>query len=159
MDWCSSVGTASPRSTHTCRWISIHCLALKIYMYWLTWVVATHSASLAYLHVQLELEEKSKILATISSHGGLYYFNRLPFGIASTQAIWQRPMGNIASTGRDSYDSVPSGRYNSGRLLRGSRPSVAGPGMERLIERNAHSFKKRSSTVDSASIKRVYTGS
>ena len=48
---------------------------------------------LAYL--QMELEEESKILATISTHRGLYRFNRLPFGVASAPAIWQRAIEQV----------------------------------------------------------------
>ena len=49
--------------------------------------------NLAYL--QMELDEESKILATISTHKGLHRFNCLSFGIASAPAIWQRAMEQV----------------------------------------------------------------
>ena len=44
----------------------------------------------AYLH--LEVDEESRDLLTISTHRGLFRYNRLPYGIASAPAIWQRTM-------------------------------------------------------------------
>ena len=49
--------------------------------------------NLAYL--QMELDEESKILATISTHRELYCFNCLSFGVASAPAIWQRAMEQV----------------------------------------------------------------
>ena len=39
--------------------------------------------------LQIELEEKVKAYTTINTHKGLYSFNRLPYGIASSPAIFQ----------------------------------------------------------------------
>ena len=44
---------------------------------------------LADAYLQLALEEDSKKYVTISTHKGLYHFNRLPFGVASAPAIFQ----------------------------------------------------------------------
>ena len=44
----------------------------------------------AYLH--LEVDEEFRDLLTICTHRGLYRYNRLPYGIASAPAIWQRTM-------------------------------------------------------------------
>ena len=47
----------------------------------------TLDMSRAYL--QLELEESSQELVTINIHKGLYKYTRLPFGVASTPAIFK----------------------------------------------------------------------
>jgi hypothetical protein len=47
---------------------------------------------LAHAYMQLELEEKSKPLTTINTHKGLFQYNRLPFGVASAPAVFQRTM-------------------------------------------------------------------
>ena len=44
----------------------------------------------AYLH--LEVDQEPRDLLTISTHRGLFLYNRLPYGIASAPAIWQRTM-------------------------------------------------------------------
>nr|XP_039270990.1 uncharacterized protein K02A2.6-like [Styela clava] len=46
-------------------------------------------------YLQMEVEEESKELLTVNTHKGLYRFNRLPFGIASAPAIWQRTIEQI----------------------------------------------------------------
>ena len=44
---------------------------------------------------QLELDEASKELCTVNTNKGLFKVNRLPFGVASSPALWQRTMDNI----------------------------------------------------------------
>lgn len=46
-------------------------------------------------YLQLPLDEASRIVTTINTSKGLYTYNRLPFGIASSPAIWQRTMDTI----------------------------------------------------------------
>ncbi len=41
-------------------------------------------------YLQLPLEEESKKLVAINTHKGLFVYNRLPFGISSAPAIFQR---------------------------------------------------------------------
>ena len=46
-------------------------------------------------YLQVTLEEESKQYVTINTHKGLFQYNRLPFGISSTPAIFQRCMENL----------------------------------------------------------------
>ena len=50
---------------------------------------------LAQAYLQIPLEEDSKKYTTINTHMGLYQYNRLPFGVSSAPAIFQRTMENI----------------------------------------------------------------
>ena len=45
---------------------------------------------LAYAYLQIPLNAESKKFATINTHRDLYQYNRLPFGISSAPAIFQR---------------------------------------------------------------------
>ena len=44
---------------------------------------------------QLELDKASKELCTVNTNKGLFKVNRLPFGVASSPALWQRTMDSI----------------------------------------------------------------
>jgi hypothetical protein len=46
---------------------------------------------------QLELSEDSKRLTTINTTKGLYWFNRLPFGVKTASSIFQRAMERVCS--------------------------------------------------------------
>ena len=46
-------------------------------------------------YFQIPLAESSKEFATINTHKGLFRFNRLPFGVASAPAIFQRTMETL----------------------------------------------------------------
>ena len=46
-------------------------------------------------YLQLPLAESSKEFLIINTHKGLYQFNRLPFGVASAPAIFQRSMETL----------------------------------------------------------------
>ena len=50
---------------------------------------------LAHAYNQIELDEDSKQLVVINTSKGLYRYNRLPFGIASAPAIFQRTIESI----------------------------------------------------------------
>ena len=46
---------------------------------------------------QMLLDEKSQELCTINTHKGLFRYTRLPFGVSSSPAIWQRFMEQVLS--------------------------------------------------------------
>ncbi|XP_034027378.1 uncharacterized protein K02A2.6-like, partial [Thalassophryne amazonica] len=46
-------------------------------------------------YLQMEVEEISKKLLTISTQKGLFCFNRLPFGVASSPALFQKAMDQV----------------------------------------------------------------
>ena len=50
---------------------------------------------LAHAYQQIPLAKESKIFVVINTHKGLYRYNRLPFGISSAPAIFQRMMEGI----------------------------------------------------------------
>jgi len=45
--------------------------------------------------LQLMMDDKSQEICTLSTHLGLFRPKRLPFGIASSPAIWQQTMDKI----------------------------------------------------------------
>nr|XP_024658736.1 uncharacterized protein K02A2.6-like [Maylandia zebra] len=50
---------------------------------------------LANAYLQMEVEEESKKLLTISTQKGLFRFNRLPFGVAPSPALFQKAMDQV----------------------------------------------------------------
>ena len=46
-------------------------------------------------YLQLELDSKSQKYCTINTHRGLYHYKRLPFGISSAPAMFQKTMDTI----------------------------------------------------------------
>ena len=52
---------------------------------------------LSHAYNQIELEDDSKKYTTINTHRGLYQYNRLPYGIASAPAWFQRTMETLLS--------------------------------------------------------------
>jgi len=46
-------------------------------------------------YLQLPLDEQSKQYVTINTHKGLFRYNRLPFGVSSAPAIFQRCMETL----------------------------------------------------------------
>ena len=43
----------------------------------------------------MEVEDSSKEFLTVNTHRGLYQYQRLPYGVASSPAIWQRAMYQV----------------------------------------------------------------
>ena len=50
---------------------------------------------LAHAYLQIPLEEQSKRYTTINTHRGLFQYNRLPFGLSTAPAIFQRTIESI----------------------------------------------------------------
>ncbi|KRZ10689.1 Uncharacterized protein T11_7653 [Trichinella zimbabwensis] len=46
-------------------------------------------------YLQVELDEESKKILVINTHKGLFHYNRLPFGVASAPAIFQKVMDTM----------------------------------------------------------------
>ena len=47
---------------------------------------------LTHAYQQMNLEESSRELVTVNTHKGLYHYTRLPFGVASASAMFQKTM-------------------------------------------------------------------
>ena len=50
---------------------------------------------MSHAYQQLLLDEDSKEYVTVNTHKGLFRYNRLVFGVASSPAIFQRTMDNL----------------------------------------------------------------
>jgi len=50
---------------------------------------------LSHAYLQIELEESSRQYTTINTHRGLYRYTRLPFGVSSSPAIFERTLEGV----------------------------------------------------------------
>ena len=50
---------------------------------------------LSHAYLQLVLDEESRKFTTINTHKGLFHYKRLPFGVSSAPAIFQRTMDSL----------------------------------------------------------------
>ena len=50
---------------------------------------------LSHAYQQLVLEDDSQMLTTITTHKGLFKYNRLPFGVTTAPSVFQRIMENL----------------------------------------------------------------
>ena len=50
---------------------------------------------LAHAYQQVPLDKDSQLVTIVNTHKGLYCYNRLPFGIASAPAIFQRAIDKV----------------------------------------------------------------
>ena len=56
------------------------------------WFPQPCKLDLSQAYLKLPVDEESKQFLTIDTHQGLYVYNRLPFGVASASAIFQKLM-------------------------------------------------------------------
>ena len=55
---------------------------------------------MSHAYQQIELDDASKQYVVINTHKGLFRYNRLPFGVSSAPAIFQRVMHDILVSGK-----------------------------------------------------------
>ena len=87
-------------------------------------------------YTQLEMDEKSKLFLTINMHTGLYVCNRLPYGVASVPAIFQRTIDEVLQ----GLDGMV--RYLDDILITGTDTTAHLHNLKQVLQRlEEHSFR------------------
>ena len=60
-----------------------------------SWGTSISKIDLSHAYQQVELDEDSQKYLTINTHKALYRYKRLPFGVSSAPAIFQRIMDQL----------------------------------------------------------------
>ena len=81
---------------------------------------------LARAYKQMEVEESSQPYLTINTHLGLFRYRRLPFGIASAPAMWQKAMSVVLHVDLEGHQR----KVHVDHLLQRSSPSMADQDMQ-----------------------------
>ena len=82
---------------------------------------------------QIRLEEASRPLVTINTHKGLYQYTRLPFGVASALALFQKTMDSL-------LQGIPHTlRYLDDILVTGTTEEEHLSNLEEVLKRLKHS--------------------
>ena len=71
--------------------------------------------NLSNAYLQLPVDDESKQLVTINTHKGLFQYNRLPFGVASASAIFQRHIEMLLQGLTNVSVYIDDISYNPGR--------------------------------------------
>ena len=95
MDSSAFAVTIRSQLTKQPKWTHISYRALKDLLAMLGKGKTYTKLDLAHAYQQIELDEKSKELATINKQKGLYRYWRLPFSVSSPPAIFQRTIKGI----------------------------------------------------------------
>ena len=91
---------------------------------------------LSQAYLQLELDEQSSQYTTINMHKGLYHYKRLPLGIASAPALFQKTMDTV-------LQNIPKAMcYIDDIMITGSDDTKHLATLNEVLERlEKHNFK------------------
>ena len=92
---CDSVVITASLSTKQPKWTSIRYREIEDLFASLSRGQQFSKLDLKHAYQQIELDDESKPLVTISTHKGLFQYERLPFGVSSAPSIFQRVMDNL----------------------------------------------------------------
>lgn len=108
---------------------------------------------LSHAYYQIELEESARKYTTINTHRGLFQYRRLPFGIASAPALFQRTMQSLL---RDIPMSRP---YLDDIIVSGRSPEEHIQNLNQVLKRgeeNGLKLQKQKCEFNKSSV--VYLG-